>query len=165
MAGGKVLQFFGMFALVALSVVVAGCVANVSQNINPQSQHIDVNEAQATPTTVTVHTSERVSISIKNTGSSTETFVINEVNANTGPVAPGETKVLVFTAPPAPVTYNIIASAKGKAVATVIVVQQATASASSTQGTASATASAYATAAPTYQPTAAPTYAPSATPY
>jgi plastocyanin len=85
----------------------------VTQSVQPTALAVRATEWRFVPSTLTVRTDQDTEIDVTNGGTQLHTFTIPELHVDTGPLQPGETEDLRFTAPAKPGSYDFICTFPG----------------------------------------------------
>ena len=112
--------------MILLTLGLSACVGSANAS-NTVTLHATMTEFAYTPSTWTVPAGKQVSIVLQNSGTTPHTWTVmskpvsgsytpaDKANVlfDSGPVAPGSSKTVSFTAPAAPGTYQVICTQPG----------------------------------------------------
>jgi uncharacterized cupredoxin-like copper-binding protein len=113
--------------MILLTLGLSACVGSTKASSNTVTLHANMTEFAYTPSTWTVPAGKEVSIVLQNSGTTAHTWTVmskpvsgsytsaDQANVlfDSGPVAPGSSKTVSFTAPATPGTYQVICTQPG----------------------------------------------------
>ncbi len=113
--------------MILLTLGLSACVGSANASNNTVTLHAKMTEFAFTPSTWTVPAGKEVSIVLQNSGTTPHTWTVmskpvsgsytaaDKANIlfDSGPVTPGSSKTVSFTAPSTPGTYQVICTQPG----------------------------------------------------
>jgi plastocyanin len=94
--------------------------AQPSPGADAASLTVEALEWRFVPATLEARPGEKIRVKVANSGSELHTFTIPSLQADSGPIAPGQTATLDFDAPEEPVTAEFICTFAGHAEAGMV---------------------------------------------